>query len=197
MSDAPSNTLGRRTVMAGAAAAAVAGTLPASVTAQGKPERGILGRQAPELLVPFWIDANGEPSSFSLAEAKGKWVFLKCFQAWCPGCHSSGFPTLKKVTDAFIDEPRVVPVGLQTVFEGFSTNTQDRVREMQLRYDLPIHMGHDAGEPEGIHHPITMLNYRTGGTPWIIVIHPEGHVVYNDFHIDAGKLIDYLKAQLA
>ncbi|MGI9336213.1 MAG: peroxiredoxin family protein [Gammaproteobacteria bacterium] len=189
-------TLGRRAVLTGAAAAVVAGAVPTVATGGERSERGILGQAAPELDVPFWIDASGEPASFTLASARGSWVFLKCFQAWCPGCHSSGFPTLKKVTDAFAEEPRVTPVGLQTVFEGFSTNTQDRVREMQLRYELPILMGHDAGDPDGIHLPVTMVNYRTGGTPWIIVINPQGLVVYNNFHIDAAKLIEYLKAQL-
>ena len=47
---------------------------------------------APELEVGYWIDANGKPASFSLAENEGKWVFLKCFQNFCPGCHKFGFP---------------------------------------------------------------------------------------------------------
>ena len=43
------------------------------------------------------------------------------------------------------------------------------VRELQLRYELAIPMGHDPGTPDGERFPSTMLNYRTGGTPWTIV----------------------------
>ena len=65
---------------------------------------GIRGRMAPELEVDYWIDAHGAPTRrFKVSEAGGKWVFLKCFQKWCPGCHSHGLPTLKRVADAFAD----------------------------------------------------------------------------------------------
>ena len=87
-------------------------------------------------------------------------------------------------------------VGIQTVFEGFSINTRAAVRELQLRYQLPITMSHDPGDPKGDHRPSTMRNYRTGGTPWVAVIAPSGMVIYNDFHIDADKFIAYLEAQL-
>lgn len=179
------------------ALAGMAFALPGVGLAQEQRRYGILGKRAPELLVDYWIDADGEPFRFDWASTKGKWVFLKCFQAWCPGCHAHGFPTLKKVADAFAGHDRVAVLGLQTVFEGFGTNTKDKVREMQLRYELAIPMGHDAGERGGLEHPVTMLNYRTGGTPWIIVIDPQGRVIYNDFRIDPGKFIDYLNAQLA
>jgi len=110
---------------------------------------GILGYEAPELDIDYWIDADGKPSSFSIAESKGKWTFIKCFQNWCPGCHSSGFPSLKAFSDEFHDNPKVAIAGIQTVFEGFSTNTQDAVRDLQLEYELPIVMGHDPGDPDG------------------------------------------------
>ena len=57
---------------------------------------------------------------------------MKCFQSWCPGCHSHGFPALKKVSDAFADNQNIAFVGIQTVFEGYFTNMVDKVREIQL-----------------------------------------------------------------
>ena len=74
-------------------------------------------------------------------------MFLKCFQNWCPACHSSGFPALKKFSDTFADHPAVSIAAVQTVFEGFRSNTKDAVRDLQLRYDLPVSMGHDPGDP--------------------------------------------------
>ncbi len=157
--------------------------------------RGIVGQQAPELDVDFWIDAQGNPADFKLAQHDGKWVILKCFQSWCPGCHKHGFPSLKKMSDALASTDNVVFAGIQTVFEGHSINTKDKVREIQLQYDLKLPMGHDPGSAAG--HPSTMRNYRTGGTPWIIVIDPERQVVFNGFSIDTDKAIAYLSSQQA
>jgi len=156
---------------------------------------GIVGQPAPALEIDYWIDKDGNSTSFKLSDHKDKWVFLKCFQSWCPGCHSHGLPALKKISDALKDNPKVVFAGIQTVFEGFTTNTVYKVRETQLQYDLQIPMGHDPGSP-GIS-PSTMINYRTGGTPWMILINPQHHVVYNEFNINADKTIEFLTSQTA
>ncbi len=166
-------------------------------TAHSEAKFGILDQLAPELTVSYWIDRDGRPTTFDLASARGKWVFLKCFQNWCPGCHSHGFPALKKVTDALVDNQRVVIAGIQTVFEGFASNTKDALRSLQLRYELPIVMGHDPGDPKGEHWPSTMRNYRTGGTPWMILIDPQGFVVFNDFYADPDRLIAFLSRETA
>ena len=176
--------------------AALAGGLGSGMTfAQDR--YGIVGRHAPELEVGYWIDGNGDPGSFSISESEGKWTLLKCFQDWCPGCHSSGFPMLKQFADEFRDHPKVAMAGIQTVFEGFSTNVQDDVRKNQLKYDLRIPMGHDAGDPDGDHRPSTMKNYRTGGTPWIVLIDPNGVVVHNSYHVNPDALIKYIGEQVA
>ncbi len=149
---------------------------------------GIVGHQAPELEVDYWIDKDGQPTSFNLAQNTGKWVFLKCFQSWCPGCHSHGFPTLKKISEALAGNPNIAFAGIQTVFEGGFINTVDKVRKIQLQYDLNMPMGHDPGDNGRSN---TMMAYRTGGTPWMILINPAGEVVYNDFGIDADRAIEF------
>ncbi len=173
-----------------AAGAIIQKPVPGQAAAPGY---GISGGTAPELLVDYWIDRDGEDSHFTLAEHEGKWVFLKCFQSWCPGCHSHGFPALQKISRALADNPAVVFAGIQTVFEGHYSNTVDKVREIQLRYDLQMAMGHDPGLEGG--QPQTMLDYRTGGTPWMILINPQRQVVFNDFGIDVDKAIAFLIAQ--
>lgn len=166
-----------------------------SVHAADASRYGIVGRQAPELEVPDWIDAAGRPAAaFRLADQRGKWVFLKCFQNWCPGCHSHGFPALQKVATAFQDDPRVAVAAIQTVFEGFSSNTREAVRKLQLRYALRIPMGHDPGNFGGERLPATMRRFRTGGTPWIIVIDREGRVVHNSFHVNADAVIAHFRS---
>lgn len=157
---------------------------------------GIRGLEAPELDIEYWIDADGDRSKFSIADSRGKWIVLKCFQNWCPGCHASGFPFLQAFAKEFHDNPEVAIVAIQTVFEGFTTNTQDAVRELQLEYELPITMGHDPGDPDGLKISDTMLKYRTGGTPWIILIDPDGMVAFNDFRVNTGKLIEFIHEQV-
>ena len=178
--------LKRRKAVASIGALGLAG-LPLTLNAQQSPRYGIDGEMAPELSLDYWIDSNGDATSFSVTDQRGKWLLLKCFQDWCPGCHSSGFPTLKAFATEFAEHPKVAMAGIQTVFEGFTTNTIDDVRKNQLRYELPIVMGHDAGDPDGDHRPQTMRKYRTGGTPWLILINPDGRVVYNHFHVDQEK----------
>ena len=176
--------------------AALSGTGMSGVASAQEEKYGIRGYEAPELDIDYWIDGDGKPASFSIEESKGKWVFLKCFQNWCPGCHSSGFPTLKAFSDEFHGNPQVAIAGIQTVFEGFSSNTQDAVRELQQRYDLPVVMGHDPGDPDGIHSSDTMIKYRNGGTPWLILIDPDGVVAFNDFRVDTTKLIEFMHEQV-
>ena len=113
------------------------------------------------------------------------------------GLPQQWFSHLKAFSDEFFGHPKVAIAGIQTVFEGFKTNNQDAVRELQLRYDLPITMGHDPGDGETHQVSSTMRNYRTGGTPWLILINPDGVVVFNGFHVDTSKLIDYVGAQIA
>ena len=43
-------------------------------------------------------------------------------------------------------------------------------------------MGHDAGPNDS--HSILMKRYRSGGTPWTIIIDRDGVVRYNDFSIE-------------
>ena len=36
-----------------------------------------------------------------------------------------------------------------------------------------------------------MLDYRTGGTPWMILINPQRQVVFNEFGIDVDNAIAF------
>lgn len=196
MSARQGGPISRRTLLAQAGAATAAMLLTSQPLNAQTRKPGITGQLAPPLLLDWWIDAAGKPTEFEVSEAHGKWLYLKFWQSWCPGCHRHGLPALKKFVDAFADESRVLAAGVQTVFEGFSTNSRDKVRKTQLQYDLPIAMGHDAGDPDGQHLPRTMLNYRSGGTPWVVIVNPRGHVIYNGFNINIDKLVTHIKGDL-
>lgn len=187
----------RRTLIKAGVAASASALLWSKTALARKHNYGISGRTAPELEISQWIDGEGKPTSFKLADHKGKYVFMEFWQSWCPGCHSHGFPGLKKISDAFRDSKHFTAIAVQTTFEGFSTNTSDKMREIQKQYDLDIVFGHDAGDPKSHGHPKTMVDYRSGGTPWAVLIGPDGKVLFNDFQINAEGAIALLKEETA
>jgi len=155
-------------------------------------QMGIVNKKAPELRVSHWIDADGsQREPLRLSDLGDGYKVLYCFQHWCPGCHSRGFPTLKRLVETLENRGFGFAV-IQTVFEGSNANTPDKLREQQLRCGLKLPFGHDL-PPEGERYPTVMEDYRTAGTPWFIVINPEGEVVYNDFRLDADRFIAALE----
>ncbi len=157
-------------------------------------EYGIAGYKAPELDVPLWIDANSEKTTpVLLSDYEGKFKVIYCFQSWCPGCHSRGLPALKEMVEALEGNDNVAFLSIQTVFEGKQANTYEKMVETQKQYDLKIPFGHDEGGAKTKNSSSVMYNYRNGGTPWFIFIDQNNNVVFNDFHLDTAKAIEYLK----
>ena len=153
---------------------------------------GILHQPAPSWGVSEWFQLPAGKASLDVDDFKGKVIYLYCFQNWCPGCHSHGFPLLQKLTRYYKDNDLVSFVAVQTTFEGFFTNTFDGAQKIMRRYNLTIPVGQSGSSGQRSQ---LMVSYRTGGTPWSIVIDKNGIVQFNDFHIyeaDAIKLIDEL-----
>ncbi len=148
----------------------------------------LVDNQAPELRVPTWIDPDGNPlTPLRLADLGPGYKILFCFQHWCPGCHSSGFPTLQRLVGALGDKGFGF-AAVQTVFEGAEENTVERLREEQQRYGLKLPFGHDPLREDG-GYPTLMEDYGTGGTPWFILIDPKGSVLFSNFHFDADHFL--------
>lgn len=159
---------------------------------------GQLHDTAKELRVPIWISADGAPLEHpvKLADLGEGMKIIYCFQDWCPGCHSRGFPTLKVLHDGIKDKGVGFAV-IQTVFEGADVNTVDKLRVNQERYDLDMPFGHDPGPkpslaPGAGNYPTFMEDYRSAGTPWFTVINSDNIVVYADFRLDARRFLETL-----
>ncbi len=154
---------------------------------------GILGLSAPELGLKGWIGKDGgKRSDLKLSALRGKIVVMEFWQSWCPGCHSHGLPAMRKISEAFRKDKRIKFLGVQTVFEGHRVNTRDKLRKIQLQHRLNIPMAHDPGTAESGGRSVLMQKYRSGGTPWMIIIDHRGKVVYNDYHIQADKGISLI-----
>jgi len=156
---------------------------------------GIEGQKAPELSEEiYWVDGEGKKrKTIQLSDYSGKFKVIYGFQSWCPGCHSQGLPSLQEMVKALDDNDNVKFFAVQTVFEGSHANTKERMLEVQKQYNLHIPFGHDIGNQHSRNVSSIMYNYRTGGTPWFIFIDKGGTVVFNDFHLDTKKAIQYLK----
>lgn len=148
---------------------------------------------APEFKVKQWIGSNGNKvEEIKLSDYKGKFKVIYCFQHWCPGCHSKGLPDLKKMVTALEGNNNVVFLAIQTVFEGHHANTYDKIIETQKKYNLKVPFGHDAGD-DGKSISNIMTNYKTGGTPWFILIDKHDNIVFADFHLNVEGAINVLK----
>ncbi len=154
---------------------------------------GIANELAPELGVTRWVDPSGQPldDGFDLLRAPGRYKLLFCFQHACPGCHSSGFPTLQRIVQALHGTDVLSIAVVHTVFEDFEHNTFEAMLEDQRRYALPVPFGHDAGQDQSGSE--LMRRFGNGGTPWFILIDPNGVVVFNDFRLDADRLVTFLR----
>ncbi len=157
-------------------------------------EPGIVGLPAPPLENVRWINEDGdERGPLTLAELGTGFNILYFFQDWCAGCHAQGFPTFVVLAEDLRDKG-VGLAAIQTVFEGSDVNTFDRLRENQRRYGLRVPFGHAVADPASADAvPAIMEAYRSGGTPWFVVIAPDGRVVYDGFRLDAKSLIQTLR----
>ena len=108
-----------------------------------------------------------------------------------------GFPTLQKLTQTYKNQNQVKFLAVQTVFEGYAYNSRDKLRKNQLEWGLNIPMAHAAGNPQTHEIPEIMKQYRSGGTPWAVIIDPKGTVVYNHFHIEPSQAIALINQLLS
>jgi thiol-disulfide isomerase/thioredoxin len=148
---------------------------------------GIGGHIAPEWEVSEWFGLPHDQARLRLEDITSPVVYLYCFQSWCPGCHSHGFPTMAAVR-AQVPEEGVAFVAVQTVFEGHEVNTAERAVASVEQHGLgEIAVGHDVDPLGGP--PSMMRLYRTGGTPWTVIIGPERRVCFDGFQIDEASAV--------
>ena len=152
----------------------------------------MIGQKAPSWEVDEWFNL-GDKKTLDITDFKGKTVYLYFFQSWCPGCHSSGFPTLVKMIEKYKDDDSVAFVTIQTVFEGFKANTPEKAKQCAEKFKLSIPVGHSGinNEPSRV-----MRAYKTRGTPWTVIIGLDGLIKHCRFRLsvdEGSKIIDDLK----
>ncbi len=148
----------------------------------GKTGSGIVGQTAPELDLNNWIGTDGAPlDPVRLADLKGKVVCMLFWQSWCPGCKQVALPALARIYERFSGDERIALLAVQTVFEGFESNTEDKVLETQRHHNLKLPMAHDPGQGTESEPSRLLQSYLASGTPWIVIIDKDGVVRFNGF----------------
>lgn len=155
----------------------------------------MLGKIAPEFQTLKWYSGSHhqEIKPIYLKDYKGKVIYLHFFQSWCPGCLGDGLPMISKLSKIYEKDKLVKFLAIQTVFEGFQVNSEQKLRPIRKRFDLKIPMSHDDGNKKG---SLLMRKYKTRGTPWVVIISPKGKIIYTNFHIkidQAKQLINFYK----
>ena len=152
---------------------------------------GITGQRAPEFRFETWL--TNPSNEKAIAQIDAPIIYLYNFQSWCPGCHSHGFPAMAEMKahfDATGQSDHVRFIAVQTVFEGYDENTEQAARDSMERHGLSdIPLGHDAASP-----PTIMVDYRTGGTPWTVIIGPDRTVLADGFQIDTAAAIQLIES---
>ena len=158
--------------------------------ASAQQKGGILGKTAPEIQVDQWVHIPKGEKAPTKASLKDKVVYMYCYQSWCPGCHSSGFPTLKEVSEKFKDSDDVEFIVVHTVFEGFGINTPAKWKSVATRHGLEhLRFAHSGSLKQESH---IMADFKTRGTPWTVIIGKDGVVKFNDFHIQPDKAVELI-----
>jgi len=97
---------------------------------------------------------------------------------------------LKTLTEEFAGDDAVGFVAIQTTFEGHQVNTKEKLAPVAKRHELSIPFGQSAGDSGT---PEIMKKYRTGGTPWIVLIDKKGIVQFDGFHAAPKGMIAAIK----
>jgi hypothetical protein len=82
--------------------------------------------------------------------------------------------------------------GITGLFEGYGTNTAKAALSSALGHGVDVPVGHDGGP----HRSRTMARYRSGGTPWFVVIDRQGIVRFDGFRITVPKVTALLERLL-
>lgn len=166
---------------------------PMTLTAQTM-QKGIEGQKAPLLNVSTWYQLPKGKEKIEITDYEGKIVVMLFFQHWCKASQERELPVLKKLVEKYRGNDEIVFLAIQTTFEGFLDNTPDKLKITAEKFDLEIPFGHTIKAPQ---FPGINGSYKTGGTPWWVIVDREGKVEYNGFILNEEEAIKGFDKMLA
>lgn len=136
-------------------------------------------RLAPEIAASAWFNT---PQPLTLADLRGRPVFLHAFQLLCPGCVAEAIPQVRRIERVFAGSDLQV-IGIHTVFEHHAAMTPVTLQAFLHEYRLTSPVAVDLAE-DGSDIPVTMRRYGLRGTPSSILIGRDGSILNHAFGVE-------------
>ena len=149
-----------------------------------------IGKPAIELTVDGWVQG----SSTTLAELRGKVIYINFCQMHCPACLAHSLP-LAVVWHKKYAQKGLEVIGMHTVFEDFEEQSPVNFEKFVRESDLPFRICIDKSI-DGQTVPVTMQAYQTGGTPASVVIDKKGIIRFKRFGYYDQQSLDLLLENL-
>jgi len=130
-----------------------------------------IGQPAPPLTIARWLD--GQPRT--LEDLKGQVVVLDFWGLWCSACRNE-VATRKVVQEKFRDRP-VVFIAIHSA-EGKTEALAARIAEFQQEKGWNVLGAIDSGRM--VEDSVTTTAYGVDHFPFLVVIGPDGKIVYAD-----------------
>ena len=113
---------------------------------------------------PMWTAIDRDSTTHSLADFKGKWIYLDVWASWCQPCIKE-IPAMKKMEASL--------KGKNIAFVSISIdNNSDNWKKTLGKYELH---GNQFIKPEGESKDF-MEDYMIGGVPSFFLIDPDGNI---------------------
>lgn len=130
-----------------------------------------IGQQAPPLTIARWLDGRQR----TLADLKGQVVVLDFWGLWCSTCRND-VATQKIIQEKFRDQP-VVFIAIHSA-ESKSEALAARIAEFQKEKGWNVLAAIDSGRM--VEDSVTTMAYGVDHFPFLVVIGPDGKIVYAD-----------------
>jgi thiol-disulfide isomerase/thioredoxin len=154
----------------------------------------LVGEIAPSFGIKQWVQGNNK--NLDMKDLKGKVIYISTFQDGCPYCHRYGLPALRDLHGVYKEDKDVQFLAIQTAFEADEEYDLQSIKDVITEYKLTMPVGNSERDEYG--RPAFMDRYKTGGTPWVIIIDKSGIVRYSNFQLHedlAMDMIDNLKRE--
>jgi hypothetical protein len=142
------------------------------------------GEPAPGWVVDEWIR---EPEGGTdVSQLRGKTIVMVCVQNNCRPSLLLALPTLADAAARFADADDVVLILHQTAFTDFRFNTAARFKQLLSQLPPSIAVAHSGNARS---RPVILDDYGIRGTPWTLIIGPDGVVEFSGCLVDSNELI--------
>lgn len=144
----------------------------------------VAGEPAPGWVIDEWL--RQPAGGVELSQLRGRTIVMVCVQHNCPASKLLAVPMMADAAARFADADDVSLILHQTAFTDFRFNTPASFG--LLLEQLPPHVAL-AHSGNALSRPVILDDYGVRGTPWTLIIGPDGIVEFSGCLLDSSELI--------